>query len=161
MHGAVLVDGAGAALRPALLWPDSRAVAELARWRALADADRAALANPLVPGMTGPMLAWLAGYEPAIVEQRRPCCCRRTRCGRRCCRVRPLVTDRTDASATLLWDVLADDWSAAAVAAAGVSSSLLPVVRPGAEIVAPFEDVPVVVGGADINHIWTRPAGEL
>ena len=29
MHGAVLVDGAGAPLRPALLWPDRRATAEM------------------------------------------------------------------------------------------------------------------------------------
>ncbi len=63
MHGAVLVDDAGRALRPALLWADSRASAELDLWRALPDADRAVLANPLVPGMTGPLLAWLARHE--------------------------------------------------------------------------------------------------
>ena len=33
MHGAVLVDDAGHALRPALLWPDHRAGAELDLWR--------------------------------------------------------------------------------------------------------------------------------
>src|SRR5688500_17960746 len=65
MHGAVLVDASGAALRPALLWPDGRATGELARWRGLPPADRAALANPLVPGMTGPMLAALDRSEPA------------------------------------------------------------------------------------------------
>src|SRR5687767_3806684 len=69
MHGAVLVDASGAALRPALLWPDRRATDELARWRGLSPADRAALANPLVPGMTGPMLAWLARTEPATLAR--------------------------------------------------------------------------------------------
>src|SRR5687767_4603777 len=67
MHGAVLVDGSGAALRPALLWPDQRAAGELARWRVLRPDDRAALANPLVPGMTGPLLGWLARHEPEVV----------------------------------------------------------------------------------------------
>ena len=41
MHGAVLVDAAGIALRPALLWADSRATTELDLWRALSAADRA------------------------------------------------------------------------------------------------------------------------
>ena len=59
----------GPPLRPAVLWPDRRAAAELDRWRALPAADRAALANPLAPGMTGPMLAWLARHEPAAVAR--------------------------------------------------------------------------------------------
>ena len=69
MHGAVLVDAAGRPLRPALLWPDDRAAGQLVRWRRLAPADRAALANPLAAGMTGPMLAWLAEHEPAVVAR--------------------------------------------------------------------------------------------
>src|SRR3954447_13189093 len=69
MHGAVLVDEGGTALGPALLWADSRAAEELRRWRDLPAADRAALANPLVPGMTGPLLAWLAAHEPRTVER--------------------------------------------------------------------------------------------
>src|SRR5439155_1642596 len=67
MHGAVLVDDAGRPLTPALLWPDERATAELDRWRELPAADRAALANPLVAGMTGPLAAWLGAHEPAAV----------------------------------------------------------------------------------------------
>jgi xylulokinase len=152
MHGAVLIDAHGGALRPAMLWPDRRATRELARWRALPPADRAALANPLAPGMTGPMLAWLARREPGVL-------------GRAAAVLLPkdalratlvpgsAVTDRSDASATLLWDVVADDWSAAAVTAAGVDGGLLPVVRPSDEVTGtarlPVGDVPVVVGGAD------------
>ena len=40
-----------------------------ARWRELGASDRAALANPLVPGMTGPMLAWLVRHEPAVLAR--------------------------------------------------------------------------------------------
>jgi xylulokinase len=57
MHGAVLVDAGGRALTPALLWQDERAGEELQRWRDLPAADRAALANPLDAGMTGPLAA--------------------------------------------------------------------------------------------------------
>jgi len=151
MHGVVLVDDAGAALRPALLWPDRRATAELTRWRALPPADRAALANPLAPGMTGPMLAWLATHEPAVVG--RAAAAVLPKDALRATLVPGAVTDRSDASATLLWDVVADGWSAAAVAAAGFDPSLLPHVRPGTEIIGMAQlaagDVPVVVGGAD------------
>ncbi|MGZ4544146.1 MAG: FGGY family carbohydrate kinase [Blastococcus sp.] len=154
MHGAVLVDAAGVALRPALLWADRRAAAELDRWRALPHAARAALANPLVPGMTGPMLAWLARHEPEVVARAAA-----VLLAKDALRAALLpgtdsrVTDRSDASATLLWDVVTDTWSPAAVGAAGVPAELLPAVRPSAEVAGtallPVGEVPVVVGGAD------------
>jgi xylulokinase len=151
MHGAVLVDDRGAALRPAMLWPDGRAVGELARWRELGAPDRAALANPLVPGMTGPMLAWLARHEPAVLARAAGVLLPKD--ALRAALVPdapPGVTDRSDASATLLWDVPGDRWSPAAVAAAGIAPQLLPEVRPGVEVVGTTpDDVPVVVGGAD------------
>jgi xylulokinase len=154
MHGVVLVDDAGAALRPALLWPDHRATEELAAWRSLPAAARAALANPLVPGMTGPLLAWLARHETDAVDRAAGVLLPKDAFrATLLADPAPLVTDRSDASATLLWDVVADDWSAAAVGAAGVSRGLLPSVRPSAEVVGtallPVGEVPVVVGGAD------------
>lgn len=151
MHGAVLVDAAGIALRPAVVWSDRRAGAELDRWRALPPAERAALTNPLVPGMTGPILAWLARHEPALLE--RAAAVLLPKDALRATLVPGAVTDRSDASATLLWDVVDEGWSAAAVAAAGVDPSLLPRVRPATEVVGaaalPGGEVPVVVGGAD------------
>ncbi|MGY1857819.1 FGGY family carbohydrate kinase [Modestobacter sp. SYSU DS0290] len=154
MHGAVLVDDGGRPLAPALLWPDQRATAELSRWRSLPAADRAALANPLAPGMTGPLLAWLAGERPQLLDRAAAALLPKDA-------VRaallpgadPAVTDRTDASATLLWDVPGERWSSAAVAAAGLPERLLPAVRPGSQVLGtaslPVGEVPVVVGGAD------------
>jgi xylulokinase len=153
MHGAVLVDPAGRALRPALLWADSRAAAELDLWRALPQAHRAALANPLVAGMTGPMLAWLARHEPRVLEQAAAVLLPKDALRATLLPDQPPVTDRSDASATLLWDVTTDDWSAAAVAAAGVDPRLLPAVRPSDDVLgtATFAlgNMPVVTGGAD------------
>jgi xylulokinase len=153
MHGAVLVDATGSALAPALLWPDGRATGELARWRALPDVDRAALANPLAPGMTGPMLAWLATHRPDLVERAGAVLLPKDALRTALLPGSPLVTDRSDASATLLWDVVADGWSAAAVAAAGVGTHLLPAVRPSTDVVGELSRakarIPVVVGGAD------------
>jgi xylulokinase len=152
MHGAVLVDAAGRALAPALLWPDQRAGTQLGRWRALPDDARAALANPLVPGMTGPLTAWLAEHEPELVARAAGVLLPKDalRAGL-VPGVDPLVTDRSDASATLLWDVPADTWSAAAVALVGVA---VPRVLPAHHVVGTaalpgLGAVPVVVGGAD------------
>jgi xylulokinase len=169
MHGAVLVDAAGRPVRAALLWPDGRAGAALDRWRRLAPADRAALANPLVPGMTGPLLAWLAEHEPAAVAAASavllPKDALRTSLVPG---AEVAVTDRSDASATLLWDVVADGWSAPATAAARVPSALLPAVRRATEVVGttalPGKEVPVVVGGADTPLALLAagtPAGSL
>ncbi len=154
MHGAVLVDVSGRPLRPAVLWPDGRAVRELDRWRRLPSDDRASLANPLVAGMTGPVLAWLAAHDPEVVA--RAAAVLLPKDALRVALVpgaEVAVTDRSDASATLLWDVVADGWSAPAAEAAGVPADLLPVVRAGTEVAGTTSiggaDVPVVVGGAD------------
>ena len=153
MHGAVLVDSTGHALHPALLWPDSRARAELARWRRLKRDDRAELANPLVAGMTGPMVAWLAAHEPAVVERAAKVLLPKDALRASLVPDGPLVTDRSDASGTLLWDVRSDAWSGAAARAAGIPFDLLPGVRPSAEMAGTAllhgGEVPVAVGGAD------------
>jgi xylulokinase len=154
MHGTVLLDAAGTPVRPAVLWPDARAVDEVARWRALASDDRAGLANPLVPGMTGPVLAWLAAHEPDVLARAAAVVLPKDALRAALLPdVDARVTDRSDASATLLWDVRTDDWSAAAVEATGAPPSLLPSVRPAAEVAgllgSSLEGVPLTVGGAD------------
>ena len=62
MHGVVVTDDHSTPLRPAILWADRRAELVLHRWRALPRQDRAALANPVVAGMAGPILDWLSVY---------------------------------------------------------------------------------------------------
>ena len=153
MHGAVVVDEHGTALRPAVLWPDRRAVAQVARWRRLPEPVRARLANPLGPGMTGPILRWLLEHESATMTRAASVLLPKDY-------VRMSLggtggTDRSDASATLLWDVPADGWSLSTVDASGLPRTLLPGVSPSTadagEVTAagPLRGVPLVVGGAD------------
>lgn len=170
MHGAVACDVAGEPVRPAVLWPDRRAEAHLDRWRELPPEVRNRLANPLVPGMTGPILAWLVEHEPAILARvhrvllpkdfLRRVLSGAAGTGRGGPDDQTGVTDRTDASATLLWDVVGDDWSTAAVAGAGVPEHWLPPVVPPEEVVGssrwladrlgrPDLAVPVVAGAGD------------
>jgi xylulokinase len=57
MHGVVLTDDAGVALRSAMLWPDTRAHALLDAW------PESQHANPVAPGMAGPLLRWTLQHE--------------------------------------------------------------------------------------------------
>ena len=41
----------------------------LSRWHELSAADRARLSNPIVPGMFGPILSWLADNEASVVAR--------------------------------------------------------------------------------------------
>lgn len=128
MHGLVLTDASGKPVRPAILWPDQRASVCLDAWSGLAAVVRGRLSNPIVAGMPGPVLTWLSKYEPASLRAAAQVTfpkdwLRGLLTGDR-------VTERSDASATLLWDVVADDWSAEAVRVAGASTEQLPAVVP-------------------------------
>jgi xylulokinase len=123
MHSVVVCDASGRPLRPALLWPDRRAVDVLRVWLALPESRRAALANPLVPGMAGPLLAWLAVAEPDVMV--RAAWALQVKDWIRCALTGEAATEPTDASATLLWDVPGDGWAADVAEAAGIDASLL------------------------------------
>ncbi|MCS7194499.1 MAG: FGGY family carbohydrate kinase, partial [Meiothermus sp.] len=71
MHGVVLSDAAGEPLRPAILWADGRATAELRTLQALSLAQRHRLANPPAVGMAASSLLWLKKHEPALYRKAR------------------------------------------------------------------------------------------
>jgi xylulokinase len=159
MHGVVPVDASGVAVGPAVLWPDHRAGAVLAGWESLPEPERAALSNPLVAGMAGPILGRLNRTGPGGLRYRAPKDWLRARL------TGDLVTERSDASATLLWDVVSDRWSPAAARLAGVSPETLPDVVGSSDVVghapwplnAPEGGVraPVVAGAADTAAVLT------
>lgn len=148
MHGLVLVDARGEACRPAMLWPDRRAQAQLSRWQDLGPDASRRLANPLVAGMAGPMLAWVLDNEPEVLARARwavqPKDYLRGQLGG------ALVTERSDASATLLWDVPADAWAFDLIDALGLPAGLLATVVPSDTAVgqARLPGGPVLVAGA-------------
>ncbi|HEY7043476.1 MAG TPA: FGGY family carbohydrate kinase [Nocardioidaceae bacterium] len=156
MHGVVLTDDAGKPVRPAILWPDQRAASTLAEWQQLDAVVRGRLANPISAGMAGPMLTWLVEHEPEVVGS--AALVRSPKDWLRSQLTGDVVTERSDASATLLWDVVADGWSGDAASVAGVRLEQLPDVADSAAVVgsgdwgpidAAGHDVPVVAGGAD------------
>ena len=121
MHGLVLASADGVALRPALLWADSRATGSLRAYRLLGPRALARLANPLAPGMTGPMLKWIAENEPRTYAEARwalqPKDWIRARL------TGEVHAEPSDASATLLYDVPGDRWDLEVVSALGLDPS--------------------------------------
>ncbi|RZL90340.1 MAG: xylulokinase, partial [Variovorax sp.] len=64
MHGAVLLDGGDAVLRPAILWNDGRCHAECAELEAAAPRLHDIAGNLAMPGFTAPKLLWVRNHEP-------------------------------------------------------------------------------------------------
>jgi xylulokinase len=124
MDGVVPIDDEARPEPAALLWPDQRARSVMARWESLPAQVRGRLANPLAPGMAGPMLTWLAEARPA--EPRRGF--RSPKDWLRSVLTGDDVTEPSDASATLLWDVVAGSWCDEALEIAGLQRRSMPQV---------------------------------
>ena len=109
-HIAVLTDGAGQVIRPALLWSDQRAQAEAEALHARAGERIIELGfNKVNPTWTLAQLAWLKAKEPETVER-----VERLYVAKDYLRYRltgDWHTDVSDAVGTLLADAARGDWS--------------------------------------------------
>ena len=150
MHGVVLADDSGCAIRPAILWADSRATDEVAAYRRLPARVTRTLMNPLTPGMAGPMPLWLAAHEPGHYADAtwalQPKDWLRLRL------TGLAASDPSDASATLLYDVPADRWHVELIDALGLDNSLLPDLASSA-------GSPVDTGGRRCTRLGERNSG--
>jgi xylulokinase len=158
MHGVVLVDDRGAPLRPAILWLDQRATAEVALYQEMPCDYTAPLRNRPSPGMAGPLLCWLAVHEPSTVR-----CSWWALQPKDWLRLRltgQAATDPTDASGTLLFDLGRDAWAGPLIDKLGLPRDKLPPVRPSAQaagclLPGPAADlglepgIPVATGAGD------------
>jgi xylulokinase len=159
MHGVVPTDASGQPVRPAMLWSDSRATREVARYQQVPDEIRRRLGNPLTPGMAGPMLVWLAANEPEHYAAMR--CALQPKDWLRAQLTGQFATEPSDASATLLYDLLGDDWDRELLDVLGLDASRLPVILPrsaepagelttaAAELLGLRPGIPVAAGAAD------------
>lgn len=160
MMGVVLVDDHDEALRPAVIWADTRA-----RQEARALAERVGpergyelLGHRIDPTYCLSKMMWLREHEPeawrrasGVLVAKDYITLRLT--GRRC-------IDPSDASGTNAYDQLAGTWSSELLEAAEIDPGLLPEVLPSATVAGGLgaaaasasglrEGTPVVVGGGD------------
>jgi xylulokinase len=122
MHGVVLADAALEPVRPAILWADARASVVMGAYGHLSSEAMARLANPIIPGLAGPILLWLRRFDgPALARARwalQPKDWLRSRI------TGMVLTEPSDASATLLYDVPGERWDTEVIEALGLDRAL-------------------------------------
>jgi xylulokinase len=126
LDGCVAVDRAGAALHPALIWQDRRAVAEAAR----IDAARVFALTGQVADAShmAPKLAWLRRACPAVARFHQPVSYLVERL------TGAAAIDPALASTTMLFELAAARWSSELLDAFEVTSDELPRVQPACEV---------------------------
>ncbi|MEK4513809.1 xylulokinase [Paenibacillus sp. FSL H8-0122] len=125
MHGLVLVDSEGKALRPAILWNDTRTTAECRKIEKKLGSKLIDIArNRALEGFTLPKILWVQEHEPEVLAKAALFLLPKDY-------VRYHLTgdyamDYSDAAGTLLLDVGAKQWSAEIAGAFDLPVSLCP-----------------------------------
>lgn len=158
MHGAVLVDRSGQAIRAAILWNDARAQAECAALdSAVPDLARTA-GVAAMPGFTAPKLLWLKRHEPEsfarIWKVLSPKDYLRLRLSG------DAATDMCDAAGTLWLDEAARDWSKPILFATGLSRDAMPNLVEGSEPTGAVAPSLVAEWGIDGPVVIAAGAGD-
>jgi xylulokinase len=128
MHGLVLLDAAGAVLRPAILWNDQRTAAQCAAITAQVGAERLLelTGNPVLPGFTAPKLVWVREHEPEVYARVATVLLPKDYVRYRL--TGELLGEVSDASGTALFDVGRRRWSDDMLRALQVPRGWLPEV---------------------------------
>jgi xylulokinase len=160
MMGAVLLDAAGAPVRPAIIWADTRSQAQCVRLveRIGMAAGYRITGHRLNPTYSLTKIMFVRDTEPdafarttAVVQAKDLMAYRLTG---------ELVTDPSDASSTNAFDQTAGAWSEPLIEAAGLSADLFPTVVPSTTVLGRVTadaahatglraGTPVVLGGGD------------
>lgn len=158
MHGVVLATEDGRAVRPAVLWADERTRHEADRYGRLDARLLERLVNPGATGMAGVTLLWLKTHESSVYEGARWAL--QPKDWLRMQLTGEALTEPTDASATLLYDLEGDGWSLEAMRALDLRAELLPDIVAGFDRVGRLQEepahelhlqpgIPVAAGAAD------------
>ena len=158
MHGVVLASESGQPLRPAILWADTRSFAALNTYHSIDAAILERLGNPVTAGMAGPTLLWLREREAAVYTEARWAL--QPKDWLRLRMTGEVATEPSDASGTLLYDVVSDNWAREALWALNLRGDWLPKIIPSSAIAGYLTtiasehlglrvDLPVIAGAAD------------
>lgn len=160
MMGAVLLDGAGRPVRPAIIWADTRSVEQTAALveRVGMEQGYAITGHRLNPTYSLSKVMWVRDHEPSAFGRAEKVVLAKDFVVHRLTGV--LATDPSDASSTNAYDQRAGDWSAPLIEAAGLPRSLFPDVVPSTAVVGHVTadaaratglraGTPVVMGGGD------------
>ena len=157
MHGATVLDGQGAVLRPAILWNDGRAHQECRELELRVPTSRQITGNMMMPGFTAPKLLWMARHEPALFSRIAKVVLPKDYL--RWCLTGVYASDMSDAAGSLWLDVGRRDWSDELLAATSLDRSQMPHLFESPEITGQLSNdiarrfglkpIPVVAGASD------------
>ncbi len=160
MHGLVLLDAAGKALRPSILWNDQRTQAQCDTMTEVIGADRLLelTGNPAVTGFTAPKILWVRDKEPAVYAKAAQILLPKDYI--RFKLTGTYATDLAGAAGTSLLNVAERAWSTEVLDALEIPAEWLPPVHEGTEITSTISaagaaatglaaGTPVVGGGGD------------
>ncbi len=160
MMGAVFLDGEYRPVRPAIIWADTRSVAQTSALEKTIGQGRAysLLGHRLNPTYSLEKIMWVRDNEPEVFARVRHFCVAKDFVIQRL--TGRLATDRSDASATNAYDQGLGEWSPDMLAAAGLPRSLFPEILESTAIVGTLtaeaasatgltRQTRVVMGGGD------------
>ena len=161
MHGSVFLNRGGNVIRPALLWNDQRTGIECAEIERRAGGRTkliSMVANPALTGFTAPKILWLRNNEPRNFDKTVQVLLPKDYVRYRL--TGEFATEVSDASGTLLLDVVKRQWSKALLGKLDLDASLLPKVHESEDVTGGLTEAaakatglkpgtPVVGGGGD------------
>src|SRR5213079_3391192 len=127
MHGSVFLGDGEKALRPALLWNDQRTQAQCDEITAKAGGREALIdlvANPALTGFTAPKILWVREKEPKVYDKTKHILLPKDYIRFRM--TGEYATEVSDASGTLLLDVVNRTWSDKLLGLLNLDKVLLP-----------------------------------
>src|SRR5829696_2662799 len=161
MHGSVFLGDGTKALRPALLWNDQRTQAQCDEITQKAGGREALIdlvANPALTGFTAPKILWVREKEPKVFDKTKHILLPKDYIRFRV--TGEYATEVSDASGTLLLDVVNRKWSDALLSLLQIDKALMPrlhespevtgaLSREAAEAMGLREGIAVVGGAGD------------
>lgn len=161
MHGSVFLDKAGKVIRPALLWNDQRTAAECAEIEKRAGGRSKLIkmvANPALTGFTAPKILWLRNNEKKNFDKTVQVLLPKDYV--RYQLTGEFATEVSDASGTLLLDVVKRKWSRPLLSKLDLDADLFPQMYESEDVTGGLNKAaakamglnvgtPVVGGGGD------------
>jgi xylulokinase len=160
MQGALLVDRQGIPLRNSIIWADQRSTAQADFITSVCGSETLykLTGQRISPTYTASKILWIKEHQPAIYEQAYKVLQPKDYAAFLFSGV--FATDYSDASATLLFDLINHRWASDVIKALSLNSELLPEAHPSTAIIGQVTasaatssglvaGTPVVIGGGD------------
>src|SRR4051794_11942592 len=161
MHGSVFLGDGPRPLRPALLWNDQRTGEQCAEIEFKAGGREALIelvANPALTGFTAPKILWVRQHQPRIYDRTKHILLPKDYVRYRM--TGEYATEVSDASGTLLLDVVNRTWSDRLLGLLDIDKALLPRLHESPEVTGTLHEggakalglrpgTPVVGGAGD------------